>query len=224
EERDQRLGAALGAAVTVQLRVEARALGQHVRRKEVLPCGEPAHAAVLQRDLHFAFQDEDPLRPGRAVKFAPEADRALAQLVAGGRQHGRQARFARTLGKRDALLAEFRTAVVVRVEHGLREDGFSVHSLLRSGWHSTMEVNMKFTALVAALALAFGSALVTGCDRDASKSASGGATSSGATSSPSSSPSGTSGSTSSSASKKSSPSPSSSPTSPSSSGSSSGSK
>jgi hypothetical protein len=41
-----------------------------------------------------------------------------------------------------------------------------------------MEVNMKFTALMAALALSLGSALITGCDRDNSKSASGGATSS----------------------------------------------
>src|SRR3954467_7463511 len=206
----------LGAAVPVQLRVEDGAFGQHVGRKKMLTCGEPPQAAVLQRDVHFAFQDEDPLRPRRAVEFAPEADRALTQLVTGGRQHGRQPRLAAAFGERDAFLAEFRTAVMIREEHGLREDGFSVHSLLPSLWHSTMEVNMEFTALVAALALSFGSALVTGCDRDNSKSASGGATSSPSGSSTSgASGSSSTGSTGSSASKKSS-SPSSSPSSPSS--------
>src|SRR3954470_15820425 len=190
----------------------------------MLTCDEPPKASVLQSDVHFAFEDEDPLRPRRAVEFAPEADRALTQLVTGGRQHGRQPRLAAAFGERDAFLAEFRAAVMIREEHGLREDGFSVHSLLPCLWHSTMEVNMKFTALVAALALSFGSALVTGCDRDNSKSASGGATSSPSGSSTSgASGSSSTGSTGSSASKKSpGSSPSSSSSSPSSSGSSGG--
>src|ERR1044071_6700865 len=180
---------------------------------------EPPHAPVLQRDFHLALQDEDPLGLRGTVKFAPEPDRALPQLVAGGRLHRGQARLARALGERDALFAEFRTAVMIRVEHGLREDGLPVHSLLLFCWHTTTEVSMKFTALVAALALSLGSALVTGCDRDNSKSASGGATSSPSGSSTSgASGSSSTGSTSSSASKKAPSSPSSSPSSPSSPG------
>ena len=62
--------------------------------------------------------------------------------------------------ERDVLLAEFRTAVVIRIEHGLGEDRMAVHYLLPYVWHTTMEVSMKFTALVAALALSLGSAPV----------------------------------------------------------------
>src|SRR5262245_7238942 len=208
----------------VKLRVEACALRQQVGREEVLPRREPARASVLQRDLHLASEDEDPLRPGRAMKLASESDRAFPQLIPGGRQQRGKARIARAFSQGNALLAEFRTAVVIRIEHGLREGGFSVHSLLPFDRHTTMEVSMKFTALVAALSLALGSALITGCDRDASKSASGGATSSPSGSSTSgASGSSSSGSTGSSASKKPS-SPSGSPSSPSSSGSPSGSK
>src|SRR6266581_80444 len=83
---DERLLAALRAPVAVQFRVEGCAFGQRVGRIEVLSRLEHAAAAIVQADLHLSRQNEYPLRLGRAVPLAPEADRAVAQLVAGGRQ------------------------------------------------------------------------------------------------------------------------------------------
>src|SRR5687767_7136802 len=86
EQRDQRMRAALRAPVPVHLRIEAGAFGQRVGGKEMLARPEQARAAVLQPDFHLAAQDENPLRLRRAVPLAAEAYRAVAQLIAGGRE------------------------------------------------------------------------------------------------------------------------------------------
>jgi len=127
---------ALRAAMPVKPGVEARVLGQHVGREEVLSRGEAARAAVLQTDLHFAAQDEDPLRPGGAVEFGGESDGAFAQLIPGGRQHGREPRLRRALRERHALLAEFCPAVLIRVQDDLGERRFAVHYLLLFQGHN----------------------------------------------------------------------------------------
>src|SRR5438105_3330668 len=61
EERDQRLGTALGAPVPVQRGIEGRARRQHIRGIEMLARPEAAQRAVAQADLHLAAEDEHPL-------------------------------------------------------------------------------------------------------------------------------------------------------------------
>ena len=82
-------------------------------------------------------------------------DRAFAQLVAAKPAARADRRASQVPSReRDALFAESRTAVVISEQHDFRKGGFSVHYLLllyRA--HNPMEVNMKFTALAAALAL-----------------------------------------------------------------------
>src|SRR5258708_28631830 len=123
KQRHQRVLAALRAPVPVQLRIERSAFGQRVGRIEMLPRLEHAAAAVLQADLHLSRQNEYPLRLGRAVPLAPEADRAVAQLVAGGRQDFREHRLRRAFGQLERLLAEPGAAVLVREQNYFAEGG-----------------------------------------------------------------------------------------------------
>src|SRR4026209_908676 len=114
----------------MQLGIETLAGGQHVGRKEMLSGGEPARAAVLQADLHLAFQDEHPLRLARAVELTAEPDRAFAQLVPRSGQQRRQARFGGAFHERYALFAESRPAVVIGEQYDFRKGGVAVHYLL----------------------------------------------------------------------------------------------
>src|SRR5581483_3588768 len=124
EQRNERLGAALRAPVSVQIGVEARAGRQHIRGVEMLTRPKAPRAAVAQADLHFAAQDEDPLRRAGAVPLAAKADRALAQLVAAAGEQRREARLRRAFAERDALLAPARAAVALREQHDFGEAHF----------------------------------------------------------------------------------------------------
>src|SRR6185503_10946593 len=101
------------APVPMDLRIERRAGRQRVGGKEMLARLEEARAAVLQPDLHLARQDEHPLRLRRAVPLAAEADRAMAQLVAAGREYAREQRLRRSLREGDRFLAPAGPAVAV---------------------------------------------------------------------------------------------------------------
>src|SRR3954469_25970600 len=97
--------------MAMQLGVEAGAGRQHIGGEEMFARPEAPRAAVAQTDLHFAAQDENPLRRGGAVPLAAEADRTLAQLVAPGGKERRQARLRRAFAERDGFLAPARAAV-----------------------------------------------------------------------------------------------------------------
>jgi hypothetical protein len=84
--------------VAVPLGIETLAFGQDIGGVEVIAGFEHARAAVLQADLHFACKDEDPLRLGRAVRLAAEADRAETELIAGGGEDRREHGLRRPLG------------------------------------------------------------------------------------------------------------------------------
>src|SRR5688500_4749481 len=105
--------AALRAAVSVELGIEARPFRQHVRREEVLARREAARVAVLKADLHLAVQNEYPLRLGGAVKVAAEADGTVPQLKAGGGQQRGQPGLRRALAERHALFPPFRLAIAI---------------------------------------------------------------------------------------------------------------
>src|SRR5690349_18403833 len=85
---------------------------------------EAPRAAVAQADLHFAAQDEDPLRRGGAVPLAAEADRTLAQLIAARGVKRRQARLRRALAERDGFITPARATVAVGEQHALGEAHF----------------------------------------------------------------------------------------------------
>src|SRR5450830_140118 len=89
EQGHQRVRADLPAPVAMHRRVECCAGWQQIGGVEMLTCLEDAGAAVLQADVHFAAENEHPLRRDRAVELAAKADRAVAQLVAGRREYGR---------------------------------------------------------------------------------------------------------------------------------------
>ena len=67
----------------VDLGIERGAWGKYVGSVAMVARLEDPQAAVLQPDLHFSGEDENPLRLRRAVELAAKADRALAQLIAG---------------------------------------------------------------------------------------------------------------------------------------------
>src|SRR6266851_5613511 len=82
EQRDERVRAALSAPMPVDLGIERDAWGKYVGRVMVARLEDP-QAAILQPDLHFSGEDENPLRLRRAVKLAAKANGTLAQLIAG---------------------------------------------------------------------------------------------------------------------------------------------
>src|SRR4030081_1544901 len=86
EQRDERVRAALSAPVPVDLGIERDAWGKYVGRVAMVARLEDPQAAVLQPDLHFSGEDENPLRLRRAVKLAAKANGTLPQLIAGRRQ------------------------------------------------------------------------------------------------------------------------------------------
>ena len=75
--------------MSMQIGIEARAFRDEVGREEVLAWLEDARRTVAQANLHLACENEDPLRLGRAMEHASEADRALPQLIARRRKDRR---------------------------------------------------------------------------------------------------------------------------------------
>src|SRR5690606_9372386 len=139
EERDQGLVAHLGAAVPVNLGIEAGAFGQGVGGEEVLARPKDARGAILQADLHGAGQDEHPLRRGGAVELRAKADRALAQLHARGREELRKHRLGRAFAQRDVQLPKAGPSIDGGEEFDLHEGAHLARlrlSLRRRSYHN----------------------------------------------------------------------------------------
>src|SRR6266850_2124418 len=83
EQRNERVRPTLSAPMPVDLGIERGAWGKYVGRVAMVTRLEDSQAAVLQPDLHFSGEDENPLRLRRAMELAAKADGTLAQLIAG---------------------------------------------------------------------------------------------------------------------------------------------
>src|SRR5690606_10684163 len=88
-----------------------------VARIEVLAWLEQPGAAVRQPDFHGATEHEQPLRGFGAVHAAAEAYRTFSQLQFLGGEQSRQPGLWAAFGKRNFLVAEFRSSIAVGIKN-----------------------------------------------------------------------------------------------------------
>src|SRR5439155_341448 len=118
------LGGTLSGASFSPIRVKTQGPGDPDRLGHFFLAIDPKAfrpEGAFEDDLHLAAQDEHPLRPGRAMPRAAKPHRAVAQLVARGREHCGEHRLRRAFGERHLFLAPFRAAVAIGVQRDLGE-------------------------------------------------------------------------------------------------------